>query len=318
VTSQIDIKAPPEAHAALRDGKSSCGGIRAYCYNCDPERRHRDGGTLWAGLVRGKPWWGCHRCHVEEDYRAGRRSAYLQRESYTGKARDDKQRSAAAIEIFNRARPLCTDDAADLYLRIARRLVPSAGAWSTDLRLARLKYRVDDKTMTGPWPVMVAGIRNSAGMLVALHRTFLFESPEHGVIKLNDKRVPDQNRVRAAKLSLGPLGGCAIRLGIDSETIGICEGVESALGLAMATNYTCWAAISANNMKALQIPKFVQRVVIGPDIGDKRDTGLDAAIFLQNRLRIEARRARRPLEVEIMAPPLVKPGDWADWAKARK
>lgn len=316
----LDLRAPPEVVEALRHGKRCGGYIRGYCPYCDPHHDHRGKLSLSAGMPFGKPWWGCHRCHAEEDVKAARQLARLRIENFSGtKQRTKAQQSARAIEIFEQTRPIHTDDAVDRYLRETRRLVPSSYAWPSDLRIGSLRYYLDDKRWTGPWPTMVAAVRNSAGLIVAIHRTFLFVSTEHGVLKLSDPRVPDKHRVSDAKKAQGPIEACAIRLGIDSDAIGLTEGIESAFGLAMATNLVCWAAISSEGMKQFRPPEFVRKIVIGFDIdkkvrlrnGKTKTAGIEAAHSLRTRLLEEVRRSGRSLSVEMLTPPLGC-NDWAD------
>ena len=56
----FEIKAPPEILAALENGRREGSWIAATCPICQ-------GHSLRAGVVKGKPWWGCMRCHREKD-----------------------------------------------------------------------------------------------------------------------------------------------------------------------------------------------------------------------------------------------------------
>ena len=69
-------------------------------------------------------------------------------------------------------------------------------------------------------------------------------------------------------------------------------------------------------MGAIELPKYIRRVVIGPDLGDENRAGLKAAHGLRNRLLSEARRTGRPISVEILNPP-VGCDDWAEKPRAK-
>lgn len=128
-----------------------------------------------------------------------------------------------------------------------------------------------------------------------------------------------------AKLGLGPCGGGAVRIGGEQEKIGVCEGVETALGAwnLIGRKYPVWAALSTSGLIGIELPLEVRSVVIFPD-GDrglrrkgeeyitvKVPPGRLAAQTLATRLKGEG------LRVTIAAEP--NPGiDYCDiWNRAR-
>ncbi len=313
MSSFVSVNTPPEIEAALQSGKRAGTGIRGYCPNCDPDRRHRDGGTLWAGILsagphRGKASWCCHRCHCEKDYAAARKTASVKWEIDRTKLKGDEARMRAyALEIIEAATFIREGDPLDRHLRLARGLEPQGPCWPTDLRVAsRHKgHRRHPATKKECGPVMIGVVRGPGGDPIAAHRTYLYETSDGRVVKISDEAVPRQFRHPNAKFSLGSVAGGAIRLGIDSDEIGVAEGIESALGLAMGTGLVCWSALSAGNMAAVRIPKNVKRLVIGPDLGDKRDVGLESAYALHRRARESG------IEVSILMPPIGS-SDWGE------
>lgn len=292
--------APAEVVAALDCAKPQPGGgIRGYCPYCDPEGRKRDGGTLWAG-ERG---WMCHRgCH--QDIKAAQRTTMFRAKLQRHDQKIDKKRNQElALRLYEQSRAITDGDPVDRYLRQRRLLVPTTGVWPAPLRRARLKH---PQTKRQYW-AMLAVVVTAEREFAAVHRTFVMDDGR----RADDPTLPDKVRVVSAKLSLGPLLGNAVRLGDDSDTIGICEGIESALGFAQATSLTCWSTISAAGMRAVTLPKSVSRVVIGPDVGDERKDGLKAALRLRERLLRTKSGSNQQLIVEIKPPPM---GcyDWAD------
>jgi len=163
---------------------------------------------------------------------------------------------------------------------------------------------------------MVGVVRDVAGTIVACHRTYLHEFADGRVVKVSDAGVPRQIRHGNAKLSLAPVSGAAIRLGIDSEEIGVAEGIESAIGLSMFLQLPTWAAVSSSNMPNLVLPRHVRRIVIGPDLGDVKESGMKCAIGFRKRLVEEGKRQKRVIDIEI-AYPRGAATDWAEWAELR-
>jgi phage/plasmid primase-like uncharacterized protein len=129
---------------------------------------------------------------------------------------------------------------------------------------------------------------------VAIHRTFL--KPDGS----------DKANIEPAKASLGPVRGGAVRLGMPrfDTWLAICEGIETALSIALACNLPTWAALSASGVKNLVLPFEVRLVVICAD-HDENDVGQRAAHDAAQRWHAEGRRVR------IFVPPT--PGtDWND------
>lgn len=307
VAHVVDFRAPAEVVAALRDGKVVGGRLRAYCPYCDPDQRKRGKLTL----VALDHTWHCHRgCH--ENVQAAAKNARYRAESARSTGREDeRKRMEIALEIVERASFISSDDPVDLYLR--RRGIPHA--FPADLRRARLsipRHVLPKGTQRIAW-AMVGVVRDAAGSPIACHRTFLHEDGR----RLDDPTLPRDLRISPTKFLLGPAGHGAIRLGVDSESIAIAEGIESSLGLADATGLVAWSALSALNMEALTIPTWVQRVVIGPDTGDKplkgrtNGVGIESAMKLRQRLLDDAKRRRVAIDVSLMSPP---PGhcDWGE------
>jgi putative DNA primase/helicase len=101
-------------------------------------------------------------------------------------------------------------------------------------------------------PAMLARVDDANGEFVAVHRTWL--TPEGGKAKLKEP-----------KMSLGPVGGGAVRLAPATETLLIGEGIETTISGMVATGLAGWAALSAPGLKALRLPSIVRAVVILAD-----------------------------------------------------
>jgi putative DNA primase/helicase len=315
----IEIKAPPEIIAAFNSGdcRRSAGWYETYCVVCDPDHRRRGRRTLRAGIFRGRPWWGCMRCHCEKDFAAARRTAWLRLQNdATSTAADERRLRERAMQIWEQSSELRLGDPGDLYLR-RRCITPVGSCWSHELHRHPRVWHSETKRH---YDALVAPVRNVANGFIALMRIYVMPDGR----RADDPSLPRELRVIQAKKAIGSVRGGAVRLGLDSnaDTLGIAEGIESALALSMRLQLPCWSTISSGGMKNLQLPKDIRRVIIGPDIGDPggkngrgKHEGMKAAIALRERLLAEAKKDGRRLVVELKVPPVNERGDWADWAK---
>lgn len=126
-------------------------------------------------------------------------------------------------------------------------------------------------------PAMMALVSDASGHPTGLHRTFL----EYGG---KAKAAVEPN-----KMTLGPIGGGAIRLGPIAEHLLVGEGIETTLSAMQATKTSGWSAISAVGMRSLLLPAEVRSVILLVD-GDQ--AGLAAASSAARRWRGEGRRVR--------------------------
>lgn len=118
--------------------------------------------------------------------------------------------------------------AGDRYFR--RRGIALNEELATDFRfIPSLEYRGypdengDEQIVLGSFPCIIAAMRDAAGELTAVHRTYL--DPREP-----KKLVPPGDAFRnKAKKAMGRAGGSMIRLGFVSPIIAIGEGIETTL-----------------------------------------------------------------------------------------
>jgi P4 family phage/plasmid primase-like protien len=136
-------------------------------------------------------------------------------------------------------------------------------------------------TKTGH-PAMIAVVRELGGARAAIHRTYLAADG-------SDKAV-----VPKPRMMLGPVAGCAVRLGEIgvAGVLGIAEGVETGLSVMTAcSGLPVWAALSAGNMAKLQLPPEAARVILIAD-NDAGKAGIRAARKAAQRFILEGRSVR--------------------------
>jgi phage/plasmid primase-like uncharacterized protein len=139
-------------------------------------------------------------------------------------------------------------------------------------------------------PALIATVRDIAGTLVGIHRTFLTRD---GSSKANTD---------PPRASLGPVHGGAVRLASLEEVLAagelvIGEGIETAASAGLLLGLPAWAAISAGNLAhGVVLPKAIRRVVIAADRdapnAQGRCAGQDAARAAWHRMRREGRAVR--------------------------
>jgi hypothetical protein len=154
------------------------------------------------------------------------------------------------------------------------------------LRLRGIRLEVPSDLRFHPWlkhpsgvfaPAMVAGVRNGGGTQVAIHRTYL--APD-GSSKAN---------IEPQKAALGAIAGGAVALAPVGETIGVAEGIETALSVQQATGIPSLAALSASGLANVQLPASVREVIIAADADE---TGESAAFRAAQKFIREGRSVR--------------------------
>ena len=194
----------------------------------------------------------------------------------------------------------------DLAGSAAERYLMERGIWRENLsQVLRahdgLTYvHGKERTNYGTFPCLLAPVKDKAGKLVTIHRIFL--TPEG-----HKAPVPDPKKMMSQH---SELRGAAIKLFPAEETLGLAEGIETALAAHAISRMPVWSCISAVLMELVEIPDSVKHVVIWADL-DVSNRGIEAAERLANRLEAEGKT------VEICLPqgpiPTGEKGiDWLD------
>lgn len=147
--------------------------------------------------------------------------------------------------------------------------------------LANEPYFDDEGKLIGRFPCMVCAVRNAAGELVTLHRTYL--TSEGQKIGFGPAKklmpVPTGRSINGAAIRFGSIG----RDGI----LCLAEGVETALSVQKATGYPCMACVSAQGLANASVPAGTKVVFIFAD-NDHSETGQRAALRLREKLLSES------------------------------
>lgn len=140
------------------------------------------------------------------------------------------------------------------------------------------------------YPAMVARLQDADGQPVSIHRTYLADLP------VRKKLMPGVKK----------LNGAAIRLMPPGETLGIAEGIETALSAAQLYSIPVWASIGTALLESWLPPEGIRKIIVYSD-NDGNFAGQAAAYKLAHRLYL----ADCIVSVEI--PDIT--GDWNDVLK---
>lgn len=208
----------------------------------------------------------------------------------TPKAEDDTARTQKLMrELWQTSQRLSANDPVDLYLRGRVGSYRLAGA-------IRFAPQCRHSQEHGAYPAMIARITDRFGDGCGIHRTYLDTAG----------RKASVDPVRKVMGSMPD--GCAVRLMEHGKTLGIAEGIETALAAARLYNLPVWAALNAGRLGTWTPPEGVSEVVVFGD-NDVNYTGQDAAYSL-------AKRLSETVTVQVALPP--DPGmDWNDVLLAR-
>lgn len=201
-------------------------------------------------------------------------------------ALDAAKRARLLNELWRSGTWATTGDPVGRYLASRRLPMPAARV---------LRYVASARSPVGTdHPCMVAMIADKDGKPASLHRTFL---GPNGKADLEDPRATMPGAIP---------DGSAIRLTDPAETMGIAEGIETALAATRLFGIPTWAAINATMLAKWQPPTEARTVIVFGD-NDQKFGGAAAAYALAHRLTT----GRNPRAVTVKIPETVG-HDWAD------
>lgn len=213
-------------------------------------------------------------CTAEEILRALDREHLLEPNAPVSSAaalQDDHRLSAAALRIWSESRSL-QGTPAERYLA------------ARGLRTASPELRFHPRTphgrrpLTRYRPALIAAVRDDAG-LTGIHRTFLDEGAQG----------------EARRSGLGRFGRGAVRFGGIAPTLGLAEGIETALSATALFGLPCWAALGTERFGLVALPPQSKKLMLflDHDPGGRRAEALAREAF-RHIPRITAHYPPRP------------------------
>lgn len=185
-----------------------------------------------------------------------------------------------------------------------------AGRWLATVGLAsfprclryhpNLEHRDGDGRRTRH-PAMLALVTAPDGTPTNLHRTYLDAAGRKADVDKPRMMMPGT-----------VTEGSSIRLFDEGDlsTIGVAEGIETALAAAALRGLPVWSAIDAGKLSKWRPPAAARKVIVFCD-NDSNFAGQHAAFQLANRLVVKDK-----IEVEVSTPPTIG-HDWRDVYAAR-
>jgi len=239
-------------------------------------------GDGFALLERFKGWTFKEAAFQVEQVAGSVQSVAIKQES------DEAKKMAAVKRIWNETETVSKGDPVWLYLnrRVGLELIPAC------LRYHPALPYIEGESVDY-FPAMVALVSSHEKQGVGIHRIYLTAGGEKAPVEKSKKLMAGK-----------PLNGSSIKLCASGESLGIAEGIETALAASRKFSVPVWAAISANLLEQWMPPDGVNKVIVFGD-NDASFTGQASAYALAKKLRIKGIYA----EVRI---PEQTGKDWAD------
>lgn len=210
------------------------------------------------------------------------------RPSNTKPERSDDDKLRALRRAFLESKPIERGDEACRYL--AGRGLRLHDLPESIRTHPGMQYR-DGGAVLGTFPAMLATVTDATGRAVSMHRTYIQDCQK--------APVPAPKKLMQGM----PLAGAAIRLTPVSRTLGVAEGIETALAASELFEVPVWSCISTTGIESFEPPEGAEHIVIFAD-NDANFAGQAAAYRAAHRLALKG------IEVEVVIPPSV--GDWLD------
>lgn len=262
---------------------------------------NRDG---WVRVMQdGKIRFGCWRQGVTGWWNDGagnqqstRRNDHADKRALAEQEKRNQRNGRINAQIFDGAHPLHRQSPVGQYL--VHRGLGALKKRPLALRMATMPY-FEDGIEQGQFPVMLGAVTTQAGAMVALHRTYL---------TLDGRKAPVPCPKKLSGTS-GLLAGASIKLfeptAINGRlTLGVAEGIETALACHLASGIPTWSCVSASGIKSFQWRDGLESLVIFAD-NDASGVGQSAARDLAGRA------AAAGLECRVLIPDAIGT-DWLD------
>jgi len=149
---------------------------------------------------------------------------------------------------------------------------------TSSVKFSKAEY---DKSTGRSYQTMYSIATDDRMNVIYLHKTFLENGAKAEGVNKKIYSALD-NKVICATCGNSTSQSCAIRLFEASDTLGIAEGIESALSATQFSKIPCWSVMNTAIMKVFKAPEGVNTLVIFAD-NDTHGAGMAAAMVCANK-----------------------------------
>lgn len=118
---------------------------------------------------------------------------------------------------------------------------------------------LERRGIVGPPPASLRYLPDAGAMVAAV------QSLEGNVCAIQTLRLSVQADKILPRITTGPLGGGAVRLGLAGRVLGLSEGVETGLSAMQMTGVPVWASLGAGRLHRVEVPAHVEEIDIFVD-----------------------------------------------------
>lgn len=181
----------------------------------------------------------------------------------------DRERNLSRMNaIWNASREIAPGDPVDKYLQMR---VPGVNFSPQMVRVhPALEYwsppgeGQDRPVLLGRFPAMVAKAFDCRGTFVQLHKTYLTDQGQKADVPV----------VKKTERGVGVNGFAVPLMPVAGDTLGLAEGIETALAASMLRRIPVWACLNGPAMAAFDVPEHlahqVARIVIFADHDERK------------------------------------------------
>ncbi|MET4794443.1 putative DNA primase/helicase [Bradyrhizobium japonicum] len=118
---------------------------------------------------------------------------------------------------------------------------------------------LERRGIVGPPPASLRYLPDAGAMVAAV------QNPEGVVCAIQTLRLSVQADKILPRITTGPLGSGAVRLGLAGRVLGLSEGVETGLSAMQMTGVPVWASLGAGRLHRVEVPSHVEEIDIFVD-----------------------------------------------------
>jgi putative DNA primase/helicase len=150
---------------------------------------------------------------------------------------------------------------------------------TSSIKFSKAEY---DKASGRSFQTMYSIATDDRMNIIYLHKTFLEDGKKADDVANKKIYSALDNKVVCTSCGNTTSQSCAIRLFEPTDTLGVAEGIETALSATQLSKIPCWSLMNTAIMKAFKAPNAVKTLIIFAD-NDRHGAGMAAAMTCANK-----------------------------------